>query len=99
MSSQKSRTITLSALEMSSKGNKQKLLLLNNIAIQHMPNTGAAISVISEEVARILKLEIKPYDKSRIKAVTANGKEVQNILGFAEVDVTLGGQTLEKVRM
>ena len=31
--------------------------------------------------------------------MTADGKEVQNILGFAEIDVTLGNQTLEKVRM
>ena len=31
--------------------------------------------------------------------MTADGNEVQNILGFAEIDVTLGNQTLEKVRM
>ena len=66
-SPQKSRTITLSALDMSNKGGKQRLILLNNIAIQYIPDTCAAISVISEEVARILNIEIKPYDKSRIK--------------------------------
>ena len=97
-SPQKSRTITLSALELPNKG-RQKSILLNNIAIQYIPDTGAAISVISEEVARILNVEIKPYDKSRIKAVTADGKEVKDILGFADVDVTLGNQTLEKVKM
>ena len=66
--------------------------MLNNIAIQYMPDTGAAISVINEEVAKILNVKIKPYDKSRIKAVTADGNEVQNIKGFAETDVTLGNQ-------
>ena len=84
---------------MSSKGKKQRTLLLNNVAIQYIPYTGAAISVINEEVARILNIEIKPYDKSRIKAVTADGKEVKDILGFTEVNVTLGDQTLEKVRI
>ena len=50
-SPQRSRTITLSALDMPNKGNKERALLLNNIAIQYIPDTGAAISVISEEVA------------------------------------------------
>ena len=50
-SPQKSRTITLSALEMAKKGSKQRLILLKNIAIQYMPDTGAAILVINEEVA------------------------------------------------
>ena len=98
-SPQKSRTITLSALDMPNNGSRQRSLLLNNIALQYIPDTGAAISVISEEVARILNIEFKPYDKSRIKAITADGKEVKDILGFANVDVTLGNKTLEKVRM
>ena len=97
-SPQKSRTITLGALEMPNKGNKQRSIMLNNIAIQYMADTGAAISLISEEVASILNIETKPYDKSRIKAVTADGKESKDILGFAEVDVTIGDQTLEKVK-
>ena len=75
----KSRTITLSALDMPEKKNKQGSLLLNNIAEQYIPNKGAAISVVSEEAARSLKLEIKPYDKTRIKAITADGKEVKDI--------------------
>ena len=105
-SPQKSRTFTLSALDIPNKGSKHRSLLLNNTAIQYIPDTGAAISVISEEVTRILNIEIKPYDKIRIKAITADGKEVKDILGFAvddildfEADVTLGNQTLEKVRM
>ena len=73
--------------------------MLNNIAMQYIPDTGAAISFISKEVSRILNIEIKPYEKTRIKAITVDGKEVKEILGFAEVDVTLGNQTLEKVRM
>ena len=73
--------------------------MLNNIAIYYIPDTGAAISVLCEEVARIQNIEIKPYDKSRIKAITADSKEVKDILEFAGVDVTLGNQTLEKVRM
>ena len=64
-----------------------------------MADTGAAISVISEEEARILNIEIKPYDKSKIKAVTADGTEAKDSLGFAEVDATLGNQALEKVKM
>ena len=98
-SPQRSRTIALSALDMPNKGNKQRTVLLNNIAIQYIPDTGLAISVINEEVARVLNIEVKPYDKTRIKAVTADGKEVKDILGFAKEDVTIGNQTLEKVRM
>ena len=76
--------------------------MLNNVAIQYMADTGAGISVISEEVAKILNKEIKPYDKFKIKAVVrkADGKEFKDILGFAEVDVTIiGNQTLEKFKM
>ena len=62
-------------------------------------HSNPSILVMSEEVAKILDVEIKPYDKSRTKAVTADGKEEQNVLGFAEVNVTLGNHTLEKVRM
>ena len=84
---------------MPNKRNKQRSLLLNKIAIKYILYTGAGISVISEEVARQLNLEIKPYDKTRIKSITADCKEVNDILGFAEVEVTAGTQTLEKVRM
>ena len=92
-SPQKSRIITLSTLETPNKGNKQRSILLNNVAIQYLAATGAGISVISKEVAKILNIEIKPYDR------TADGKEVKDILGFAEVDVTIGKQTLKKVKM
>ena len=73
--------------------------MLNNVAIQYLADTGAGISVISEEVAKILNIEIKSYDRTKIKAVTADGKEVKDILGFAELDATIDNQTLEKVKM
>ena len=85
-SPQKSRTITLSALDMSNNGGKQISILLKNVAIQYIPDTGAAISVISEEVGRILNIEIKPYDKSRIKAVTAGGESSDCLLGEKDCD-------------
>ena len=84
---------------MPNKRSKQRSTLLNNVAIQYLADTGADISVIREEVAKILNIEIKPYDRSKIKAVTADGKVFKDILGFAEVDVTIGNQTLEKVKM
>ena len=62
-------------------------------------HSNPSILVMSEEVAKILDVEIKPYDKSRTKAVTADGKEVQNVLVFAVVNVTLGNHTLKKVRV
>ena len=65
-SPQKSRTIMINALDMLNKSSKHRSLLLNNIVIQYIPNTGAAISVISEEEARMLNVEIKPYYKTRI---------------------------------
>ena len=64
-----------------------------------VPDTGASITVISEDVAKAIGAEIKPYDRNKIKAVTADGKEVKDILGFAEVDVILGNQKLEKVKI
>ena len=53
--------------------------------------------MISEEVAKTIGLEIKPYDKTKVKA-TANEK-VKDILGFTVVDVILGDQKMEKVEM
>ena len=42
-------------------------------------------------------LEIKPFDKSKV--ITADGKEVKDMLGFAEAYIILGKQKLDKVRM
>ena len=49
-------------------------------------------------MARAIGAEIKPYDQNKIKVVTADGKEVKDLLGFAEVDVILGNQKLEKMK-
>ena len=54
--------------------------------------------MISVEVAQAIGLEIKPYDKTKIKAITAEGK-IKDILGFTEVDVIIGNQKVEKVKM
>ena len=67
--------------------------------MKYIPDTGASISVISEEVAKTIGLEIKPYDSNKVKAIKADGKEVKDILGFAEVDVILGNKKMEKVKM
>ena len=71
---------------MPNKKSNQRTLLLNNESVQYIPDTGAAISVVSEEVAKSLKLEIEPYDKTRVKAITAEGKEVKDIVGLTAVD-------------
>ena len=69
------------------------------MAVNFIPDTGAAISVISEKVAKMAGLEIKPFNKAKVKVVTAEGNEVKDLLGFAEADVTLGNQKQEKVKM
>ena len=59
----------------------------------------ATIFVISEDTARKVNAKISPYDKSKIRAMTADGKEVKDVLGFAELEVTLGNQKLNNARM
>ena len=44
-------------------------------------------------------IEIKQFNKAKVKVVTAEGNEVKDLLGFAEADVILGNQKQEKVRM
>ena len=68
-------------------------------AKKYIPKTGASISVISEEVAKAIGVEMKSYDKTRIKAVTADGMKVKDILGFTEVNEILGNQKLEKLKI
>ena len=46
------------------------------------------VSVISEALANMTGLEIKSFNRSQIKLVTADGKEVKDMLGFAEADIT-----------
>ena len=72
---QKTRTITLSSLDVPYKNENQRRLKLNNVLVRYIRDTGAAISVISEDVAKSVGLEIKLYEKTRIKAITTDGKE------------------------
>ena len=72
---------------------------MNNVAVKYMPDTGASITVISENVVKTIGAEIKPFVMNKIKVITADGKEVKDILGFAEEDVILGNKNLEKVKM
>ena len=51
---QKSRTITLSKVDVPSKNEIQRKLRLNNVSVKYIPDTGTAISVISEEVAKAI---------------------------------------------
>ena len=44
-------------------------------------------------------LEIRPFNKAKVKVVTAEGNEVKDLLGFTEADVILGNQKQEKVKM
>ena len=57
------------------------------------------MSVIREDNARRVNAKISPYDRSKIKAMTADGKEVKDVLFFAEVEVTLGNLKLTNARM
>ena len=95
----KSRNFLFGAQNVTGKEGDQRTLLLNNKPISYIIDTDASISVISEDTARILGAKISPYDRSRIKAMTADGKEVKDVLGFAEAEVTLGNQKLTNARM
>ena len=48
-------------------------------------------------MAKAIGLEIKPYDKTKTKAITADWKNVKDNLVFTELDVILGNQKMEKV--
>ena len=96
---QRSRTITLCSVEVPSKNENQRKLKLNTVSVQYIPDIGAAISIISENVAKAVGADVKPYDGNKIKAITADGKEVRDILGFTEVDFILGNRNLERVKM
>ena len=95
---QRTRTLTLNSIDTIKKYDSQRILKLNNVAVKYIPDTGASITLISEEVAKAIGAAIKPYDQSKIKVVTADGKQVKDLLGFAEVDIILGNQKLEKVK-
>ena len=35
-------------------------------------------------------IEIRPFNRAKVKVVTAEGNEVKDLLGFAEADIILG---------
>ena len=98
---QRTRTITLGSVDTINKEENQRRLKLNNVSVRYIPDTGAAISVISKTVAKAIGVEVKPFDRTKVKAITADGKEVKDIRRspFAEEDVILGNQKLERVNM
>ena len=57
----KARTIMLSCVNIPNKGEPARVLYLNNTEVEYIPDTGAAISVISEETAKKAGLNIN-YD-------------------------------------
>ena len=95
---QRTRTLTLSSIDTIKKEHNERILKLNNVTVKYIPDTSASITVISEDEAKAIGAEIKPYDQNKIKVVTADGKEVKDLLGFAEVDIILGDQKLERVK-
>ena len=95
----KARTITLSCINMPNKGETTRVLYLNNTEVEYIPDTGAAISVISKETAKRAKLNVLQHDKNKVRVMTADDKEVQDVTGYVEADVTLGEHQLKGVRM
>ena len=59
----KTRTITLSCINIPSHNQTIRVLYLNNTEVEYIPDTGAAISVISEDTAKKAGLNINPYEK------------------------------------
>ena len=96
---QRTRTLTLGTIDVPCNPENQRKLKFNNVAVNYIPDTGAEISVISEAVANSADLEIRPFDKAKVKVVTAEGNEVKDLLGFTEADLMLGNQKKAKAKM
>ena len=95
----KPRNVMFGSLNVTGKEGGQRTLLLNNKPIKYVADTGALMSVISEDTARTIGTKISPYDKTRIIAMTADGKEVKDVLGFADIEVTQRSQKLTDARI
>ena len=95
----KSKTLRLSCLNLSCQDQPRRTLYLTNTEVEYIPDTGAAMSVISEETAKRAGLKINPYDHSKIRVITADDKEVPDVPGYVETDVTLDDHKLKGVRM
>ena len=67
--------------------------------MKYILDTGAAISVISEETVKRAGLNVYPSDKNKVRVMTADGKEVQDVPGYEEADITLGEHQLKGVKM
>jgi hypothetical protein len=98
-STAKTKTITLSCLNTTNKQEPTRSLYLNNTEVEYIPDTGAAMSVISEETARKVGLKINPYDKTKVRVITADGKEVQDVPGYVETDIRLNEHVVKNVKM
>ena len=57
------------------------------------------MSVISEETAKRAGLKVNPYDSTKVRVITADGKEVPDVPGYVEADVTLDNYRLKGVKM
>ena len=55
---QRTRTLILSSIDTIKKEESQRKLKFNNIAEKYIPETGASITVISEDVAKTIGAEI-----------------------------------------
>ena len=44
-------------------------------------------------------LEIRPFNKAKVKVVTADGNELKDLLGFVEADIIQGNRKLENLKM
>ena len=96
----KSKTITLSCLNLFCRDQPRRTLYPNNTEVEYTEvDTGAAMSVISEETAKRAGLKLSPYDNSKIRVISADGKEVPDVPGYVEADVTLDNHRLKGVKM
>ena len=82
--SEDEHNVNLAVFSMVTKKLIQKQIKLNNTNVQAMIDTGSEITLISKQIARQLKLNMKPYNGAI--PVAANGKALP-ILG--EVKVTI----------
>ena len=68
----KTRTITLSCINLPHKDEPTIVLFLNNTEVENIPDTGAAIPVISEETAKRAGLNVNPSYKNKVRVITAD---------------------------
>ena len=59
---------------MSGRDQPRRTLYLNNTEVEYIPDTGAAMSVISEETAKRAGLKVNPYDSTKVRVITADGR-------------------------